>query len=397
MDYKSIMENVIRFSAEWELKLRMAVLLVIVAGLSSVAGVKDVAEWLSWIGSSIAVIEYLLSTTYALKAHWRTFPLFSINIACGIVLSASVPSERKLLRIGVLLIVIGVLTAITLFLLPVPVLPPLSGPFKDNIGTHSFRIPMTLPTTAQLYQDECKYELTVQCWFPIRPQRHTANLWERINPFSIRKAILWTSGDPDHQVEELFQLMDFTASNSGFPSFLFAHLALAKTHATFIPDMKSFNLQSVHPETPFPVVIYSHGMYSWRQFSTSSFEKLASNGYIVFSVDHKPSAMVARPYQHTKSSVTFDYALPKSIEEGSVQSREYYVGGVDRRAREMIAVIDYVTSKEAASVFHVDTTKINIMGHSFGGGTCAAVASRDDRVKGCALRKLCVCNLCMNM
>jgi predicted alpha/beta superfamily hydrolase len=66
----------------------------------------------------------------------------------------------------------------------------------------------------------------------------------------------------------------------------------------------------------------------------------------------------------------------------------FFTGGIDRRSREIMTLIDYVVNKPAvASTFHLNTSKIHIFGHSFGGGTCASVACRDPRITSCVMRK----------
>ena len=123
------------------------------------------------------------------------------------------------------------------------------------------------------------------------------------------------------------------------------------------------------------MAVYSHGMYAWRQIASTTFEMLASHGFVVFSVDHKPSAMVSRPFTARPSdgkgggggsAVTFDYLLPDNIEVGSLSERSFYCGGMDRRAREISALLDHLTSPAVSAALSLDTKKINLFGHSFG-------------------------------
>ena len=124
-------------------------------------------------------------------------------------------------------------------------------------------------------------------------------------------------------------------------------------------------------------------MYGWRQLASSTCEALASDGFVVFAVDHGPSAMISRPYLDLDAAIEFDYNVPNNINKD--QERNFYMGGMDRRSKEMAALIDYITHDYMVSKFVLDKSRINIFGHSFGGGTCCTLACRDSRVKHAVL------------
>ena len=78
------------------------------------------------------------------------------------------------------------------------------------------------------------------------------------------------------------------------------------------------------------MVIYSHGMYSWRQCSSRTNELLASNGFVVFSCDHYPSAMLTRHYDPKGDLVDvdkYDNDLPEGIDPGTQEEKEFYNKG----------------------------------------------------------------------
>jgi dienelactone hydrolase len=343
----------------------------------------------------------------------------------------SISTHAENITIGILLLLISLITAVLLIILPVPSMGPLNGTYKQ-IGTFSYHIPITLKEQSQFYQDNQTYNLNIQCWFPIINDKTSNNncnvimysyewIYELICLLFWNKfTILWTSGDPAQQAIESNQLLEFTAQDSGLPSFILTHLSLAHSNSMFI-DIHTPEGQSMLPVSftkmndsinKFPIAIYSHGMYAWRQIASVTFEMLASNGYVVFSVDHLPSAMVTRPVNNIHNSVTFDYLLPSHIESGSANERVFYHGGIDRRAQEIIQVIDHLESilkadtvisntqhnlntstsysdviSTTISYLNLDISKLHIFGHSFGGGTCAAVSCRDTRVKSCVICK----------
>ena len=356
---------------------------------------------------------------------WRTFPLFLLSLLFSLLFLLlslflsfqEIIQSQFFLIFQILFLFLLFFTFLTIFLFPIPSKEELNGKYQ-RIGSSSFSIPISLPLNSQLYQNNLSYPLTVQCWFPIS---NSFSFFDQIRKyFNLRNySTLWSSGNPQSQTKEILQLLRCVAESASLPAILFSHLTLAKTNAEFIDyhslQLKSLLSQSSNPsssssssssssfpslssqESQFPIVIYSHGMWSWRQISSSTFEMLASNGYVVFSVDHLPSAMITRPYpEENNNSVPFDYFLPSHIQPGSIEERIHYNGGVDRRCQEIIHLIDFLCKgreerggeEEVSEKLNLDITQIHLFGHSFGGGTVAAVACRDSRITSCVLCKL---------
>lgn len=95
--------------------------------------------------------------------------------------------------------------------------------------------------------------------------------------------------------------------------------------------------------------------------------------------------MVSRPPKSPNLNTVFDYYLPPEIAPGSEDERVYYQGGVNRRATELKALIDYLQTPSANELFSLDCNRIHVFGHSFGGGSVAAAASRDSRITSCVM------------
>jgi dienelactone hydrolase len=416
-----------------------------------------------------------------------------------------------------LLLISSILSFILVMIFPVPSMPTLQGKKYSRIGTLNFSIPMKLSgSESQLYKGDgvhtCggeqegvieEYDLTVQCWFPVIRQESSMHRCMRYLDL-IPTSTMWSSGHPAHQDNEVEHLLNCVAKLGGLPSLLLSQLALSKSRAEYYdgvdrifgikenprglekntsaaegvststssassePDNAFFtssgHFRSMDEDTSslnqllqhiplFPIAIYSHGNYGWRQIASTSCEELASQGFVVFSMDHAPSCLSARPLpvcapekkeankgeHHSPSRGDargyrdFDFALPKDITPGTVEERDFFAGGADRRVREVQRLIDHLCTpltrqtadgyssedssgyKEsdyysnnidsvscAAStdgdrvaqslktigktLFHADVDKICIFGHSFGAGTCIATACRDSRVRAvCAL------------
>lgn len=155
-------------------------------------------------------------------------------------------------------------------------------------------------------------------------------------------------------------------------------------------------------ENSFPLVIFSHGAFGYYQSNTSTYMELASNGYVVISLDH--------PYHsfYTKDTdgklITVDPTFIQSaMSVGNdpdahyteEEIYEYTSAWMKIRMDDMNFVLD--TVKKAAdgtygdswyfgkdekdiltAVSLIDTTKIGLMGHSLGGATAVSVGRRDD-------------------
>lgn len=346
-----------------------------------------------------------------------------------------------------------------------------------------------------------EYDLNVQCWFPVLSQESSGSSYWRY--FGLMPcSTMWSSGHPAHQDNEASYLLRRVALLGGLPSLLLSQLALTKTHAEYFhgiermfglkenpvsleglcakEDIDKISVSNILPTGPesttftpagtlpifvdkdtslnntlqhvplFPIAIYSHGNYGWRQLASTSCEALASQGFVVFSMDHAPSCLSARPLPVVdKSSTTtsnqsdaayhgftdFDYALPKDITPSTIEERDFFAGGIDRRVREVQCLIDHLcTSLDKDGVatdgygsedsseykesdyysnnidnvstagsadgdrvtsasksigktqFHANVDKICLFGHSFGAGTSIAATCRDPRVRAvCAL------------
>jgi hypothetical protein len=387
-----------RMDMWWEVELRIVMVMMFSLSLLLIFNPmgRNHYSFISWISSFYFLVNFLLSQSYSLQAHWRTLLVFILNGTISLLLLLSNPTatgdKQLFLVLGICLFLLTILTSVTILLFPIPSRSHLHGKFK-RVGTCSLRIPILLPPGTQLYKNVSNYDLNVQCWFPIS---RTESLVFKVKKYFnlIPHATLWSSGHPQHQTTEASQLLFHSAQSAELPSFIFAHLLLSITNSEYFDfdalklPLQSSNLDSNPNGCGYPIVIYSHGMWSWRQISSSTFEMLASNGFIVFSVDHLPSAMITRPFPGTNDFTPFDYHLPASIPPGSMEERKHYQKGVDRRCHEIIALMDYLSQPKIANKLSLNLDQFHLFGHSFGGGTIAGVACRDQRVTSAVLCKL---------
>ena len=130
---------------------------------------------------------------------------------------------------------------------------------------------------------------------------------------------------------------------------------------------------------PFPIVIISHGITGMRQLHTSLAERLASEGYAVFAMDHTYDANIT---VFSDGSIA-DYRSNIIGHPDSVSIRKKQI---DTRVQDIQFVTRELERIQSGALRHplngyLDLNKIGIAGHSFGGSTATLTAFKDDRFK----------------
>ncbi|KAF2202601.1 PAF acetylhydrolase family protein [Delitschia confertaspora ATCC 74209] len=137
--------------------------------------------------------------------------------------------------------------------------------------------------------------------------------------------------------------------------------------------------------TPAPdtkVVLFSHGLYSSRQWYNSLVQHIASAGYAVVSIDHPYDALVV---EFPDGS----YILNETIVSGSPDNDDgSYAKGMEVRAADSKFVLNQLGNAtvvqellpEAECGFQVK--KAAMFGHSYGGATSIRMVQTDKRIIG---------------
>ena len=145
-----------------------------------------------------------------------------------------------------------------------------------------------------------------------------------------------------------------------------------------------------------PLVIFSHGAFGYYQSNASMFLELASNGYVVASIEH-PYHSIFTHDSSGKTIIADQKFLNDSMTVGSSDESEAEVFAVtaewmELRTADMNFVIDslkdgntddsYIEDSQKDGVLNavslIDTTKIGLIGHSMGGATAVTCGRRDD-------------------
>ena len=125
----------------------------------------------------------------------------------------------------------------------------------------------------------------------------------------------------------------------------------------------------------FPLVVFSHGAFGYYQSNASSYLELASNGYVVVSIEHPYHSFFTKDTEGKTVIVDRDFisscmnfALDSLITGADSGNLDGYWFEND-------------ASKESVTrmLSHIDTDKIGLMGHSMGGATAVEIGKiRDD-------------------
>lgn len=130
----------------------------------------------------------------------------------------------------------------------------------------------------------------------------------------------------------------------------------------------------------YPLVVFSHGAFGFRGSNLSTFEDLASNGYVVCSIDHSYHSFFARHTDGSSTLVNLDFLNDAvNITNGAYVEKTAYDKTHEwlaLRTADMNFVLDELLHNESGKIpesisARIDPDKIGLSGHSLGGATAA--------------------------
>ncbi|NTV36195.1 MAG: alpha/beta hydrolase [Anaerolineaceae bacterium] len=141
---------------------------------------------------------------------------------------------------------------------------------------------------------------------------------------------------------------------------------------------RKITVQYWYPKTAdgtFPLIIFSHGSFGLRTSNLSLYRELASNGYVVCSIDHTYQSIYSTDVDGHTIFLDGGFMREVAAEDAHTnkqQSYEYYQKWLAVRAGDISFVIDHILARSnnaaTETVFRlVDPSKIGLMGHSLGG------------------------------
>lgn len=144
----------------------------------------------------------------------------------------------------------------------------------------------------------------------------------------------------------------------------------------------------------YPLVVFSHGAYGFRGSNTSTYQELASQGYIVASIDHTFHAFFTRFPDGESEIISQEFLAEVQLNQtGQMNAEQEYAipfKWLDLRIADIRFTLDQVEALNAEKSInplagHIDLEKIGLFGHSLGGAASAAVCREDARCKAVAV------------
>lgn len=155
-------------------------------------------------------------------------------------------------------------------------------------------------------------------------------------------------------------------------------------------EHRKLNVEFYFPDAvneKFPLIIFSHGAFGVKMSNTSTFMELASNGYIVCSIDHPYHAAGTMDEEGNLTIGSREFMQEVIDANGDVYNEEeqfeLYGKWMTLRTGDINFVLDQILEKSDntnAQIFDlIDGEKIGLMGHSLGGAASTQLGrDRDD-------------------
>lgn len=145
---------------------------------------------------------------------------------------------------------------------------------------------------------------------------------------------------------------------------------------------RKITMQFWYPEVEsenekYPLVIFSHGAFGFRGSNYSTFMELASNGYVVCSIDHTYQSFFSKQTDGKMLIVNNDFINDAiAVQNGDYDDEKTYElthEWLKLRTDDINFVLETIlNNKDNAYVYKIiDSEKIGLSGHSLGGATAA--------------------------
>ena len=289
------------------------------------------------------------------KPRWQFYPLYALFLLtfCVFFLTSLGITEPSKGTNRIYLILGGSL--LLLFLLFSAVFPKMKikepeGPYQ--VGTKIYLLEDTSREEPYTEDPEDHRQIAYQIWYPA----------EETDGY---QKVKW--------ITEGRTLTRTLAKSFRFPAFLLDHTAEIYGNAYL-------DAPQLPADTPYPVVLISHGWQGFRELHTDFAEHLASYGFIAISIDHTYGSQ-AVPLQDGTTALLKKEALPSRVSAEAFQKASSLLMGT--YGEDVLSVLEDLTRKkeEKDPFFHtMNLSSVGVLGHSTGGGGDVYAAQKDHRI-----------------
>lgn len=306
------------------------------------------------LSSILFMIAVLLIYTLIYSLKWQLYPLYVgiiIVIIFGLIkvfLKVRLSKWVNLL-LGILVGLMILVSLISTIVFPIYEVPIPTGEYL--IGTTTFVIEDE--TREEYYGDETNRRFKIQLWYPT----NTIEGYEQVP---------WLADG--------IEVSRALSIDTGLPYFVLDHTAEIMSNSYLDAPIKTDIGQ-------LPVIIISHGWRGFRNLHTDFAEQLASEGYMVVSIDHTYGA-VGVVFDDGVDYVNYG-ALPNynTVDDFIAYANQLvytYAGDIESTLNYLEVINDIDGNSQFSQ--HLDLETVGLVGHSTGGGAGVAAALDDDRI-----------------
>lgn len=291
-------------------------------------------------------------------SRWQMIPAYLLTLGLlanntHLLRSTAQPSTRQPVWLRLVLVLGGLALFVVVSQLPV-LIPVFSLPQPGGgFGVGVSQLVLTDTQRAEIFtsQPDDRRQVPLMIWYPAE-----------VNPTD-RPTTYWLN---QPQISRQLTTM------LGLPYFLLDHLALVQTHAVL-------DTPAVSGQTPFPVILYSHGYrLGYLQQNTSLMETLASHGYVVISVGHPFQAAAVLDESGDLSRFASETA-PRFSQDANFRDESLTIWTDDLRF-----VLDHLPDFQSGNLLpqlngKLDVERVGVGGMSFGGSAASRMCLQESR------------------
>ena len=262
------------------------------------------------------------------------------------------PNRQSYISYRAIVLVWMMLSWFTPWSVPIFKMPELGGRF--SVGTQTFHlIDSSRAEWFTVERVDDFREIVLQCWYPSRESKSQA---------------------PEPYMDQMGIRAEPLSDAAGISSFLPSHLEYVKTNSYR-------DLRCSASNSPYPTLIFSHGITGSRHLHQILFEYLASRGFIVFAPNHSYDASISI----FPDGRIADYRSEITGHPDSVAIRSMQMKTRSEDIKYIQNFIVRINNGDLPSKLKgmIDLNKLALAGHSFGGATAICASLDNKMIKAC--------------